>query len=133
MIDQLRKDGFHNITDPFHDHPAACRSLLCEFQSLVANAAGLPQEIGRQILPDGCHAERSPAVQLAALQDLTEIRALLVDPIIERTVGIAWPAGVILDGAEMVAVDLLREIVHGEQREGRWIAERIERSHYRLL
>lgn len=37
----------------------------------------LPQEIARQVLPDGCHAERSPAVQLMALQDLTEIRALL--------------------------------------------------------
>jgi uncharacterized heparinase superfamily protein len=37
----------------------------------------LPQEIARQILSDGCHAERSPAALLAALQDLTEIRALL--------------------------------------------------------
>ncbi|MCW3477817.1 heparinase II/III family protein [Limobrevibacterium gyesilva] len=37
----------------------------------------LPQEITRQILPDGCHCERSPAQHLAALQDLTEIRALL--------------------------------------------------------
>jgi len=37
----------------------------------------LPQEIGRQILPDGCHVERSPAMQLSALQDLTEIRTLL--------------------------------------------------------
>ena len=37
----------------------------------------LPQEIGRQILPDGSHCERSPAQLLAALQDLTEIRALL--------------------------------------------------------
>ncbi len=37
----------------------------------------LPQELARQVLPDGCHAERSPAVQLAALQDLIEIRALL--------------------------------------------------------
>ena len=37
----------------------------------------LPQEIGRQVLSDGCHVERSPAAQLAALQDLTEIRALL--------------------------------------------------------
>lgn len=37
----------------------------------------LPQEISRQVLADGCHAERSPAAQLAALQDLTEIRALL--------------------------------------------------------
>ena len=37
----------------------------------------LPQELARQVLPDGCHVERSPAAQLAALQDLTEIRALL--------------------------------------------------------
>ena len=37
----------------------------------------LPQEIGRQVLPDGCHAERSPAAQLGVLQDLTETRALL--------------------------------------------------------
>jgi uncharacterized heparinase superfamily protein len=37
----------------------------------------LPQEIARQVLPDGCHVERSPAAQLAALQDLTEMRALL--------------------------------------------------------
>lgn len=37
----------------------------------------LPQELARQVLPDGCHVERSPAAQLLALQDLTEIRALL--------------------------------------------------------
>ncbi len=37
----------------------------------------LPQEIGRQILADGTHVERSPARLLAALQDLTEMRALL--------------------------------------------------------
>lgn len=37
----------------------------------------LPQEIARQVLPDGCHVERSPAAHLSALQDLTEIRALL--------------------------------------------------------
>lgn len=37
----------------------------------------LPGEIGRQVLPDGCHIERSPAAQLIALQDLVEIRALL--------------------------------------------------------
>ena len=37
----------------------------------------LPQEIARQILPDGSHCERSPAMLLSALQDLTEIRALL--------------------------------------------------------
>jgi uncharacterized heparinase superfamily protein len=37
----------------------------------------LPQELARQVLPDGTHCERSPATQLAALQDLIEIRALL--------------------------------------------------------
>ena len=37
----------------------------------------LPQEIGRQVLPDGSHAERSPSVHLATLQDLTEMRAML--------------------------------------------------------
>ena len=37
----------------------------------------LPQELARQVLPDGCHSERSPAQMMTALQDLTEIRALL--------------------------------------------------------
>lgn len=37
----------------------------------------LPAEIERQFLPDGGHVERSPALQLAALQDLIEIRNLL--------------------------------------------------------
>ncbi len=37
----------------------------------------LPGEIARQVLADGSHIERSPAMLLAALQDLTEIRALL--------------------------------------------------------
>lgn len=37
----------------------------------------LPIELQRQVLPDGSHIERSPAAHLAALQDLTETRALL--------------------------------------------------------
>ena len=37
----------------------------------------LPQEIGRQVLPDGSHVERSPAAHLVALKDLIETRALL--------------------------------------------------------
>jgi uncharacterized heparinase superfamily protein len=37
----------------------------------------LPQELARQVLPDGCHVERSPLAHLAALQDLIDIRALL--------------------------------------------------------
>lgn len=37
----------------------------------------LVPELARQFYPDGCHIERSPAVHLLALQDLTEIRALI--------------------------------------------------------
>ncbi len=37
----------------------------------------LPGEIQRQVMPNGWHIERSPAAQLTALQDLTEIRELL--------------------------------------------------------
>lgn len=37
----------------------------------------LDQEIGRQVLPDGGHVERSPAALLAVLQDLLEIRGLV--------------------------------------------------------
>jgi uncharacterized heparinase superfamily protein len=37
----------------------------------------LPREVARQVLPDGSHVERSPGAQLSALQDMTEIRALL--------------------------------------------------------
>ena len=56
----------------------AAAVALPEQPALLARAQKLlPQEIGRQILPDGSHVERSPARLLAALQDLTEIRALL--------------------------------------------------------
>jgi uncharacterized heparinase superfamily protein len=64
---------------------------LTALKGLVAASVALPEHAGflaratkflvleleRQILPDGCHVERSPAAHLAALQDLTEIRALL--------------------------------------------------------
>jgi uncharacterized heparinase superfamily protein len=56
----------------------AAAVTLREHTGFLARALRLlPQEIARQVLPDGCHAERSPAAQLSALQDLTEIRALL--------------------------------------------------------
>lgn len=62
----------------------ALKGLIASAVALPDHAANLtralrylPQEIARQVLPDGCHVERSPAAQLAALQDLTEIRALL--------------------------------------------------------
>ncbi len=66
----------------------------------------LPQEIARQILPDGCHAERSPAAQLAALQDLTEIRALL------QAAQVAPPA--VLTGAIERMAPALRMMRHGD-------------------
>jgi uncharacterized heparinase superfamily protein len=64
---------------------------LTALKGLIAAAIAMPEhanylaralkfltaEIERQILPDGCHIERSPAAHLAALQDLCEIRALL--------------------------------------------------------
>lgn len=37
----------------------------------------LVPELARQFYPDGCHIERSPSAHLLALQDLTEIRALI--------------------------------------------------------
>lgn len=37
----------------------------------------LVPELARQFYPDGCHIERSPYAHLLALQDLTEIRALI--------------------------------------------------------
>jgi len=61
----------------------ALKGLIAAAIAMPDHAAYLPraqkflaQEIERQILPDGCHIERSPAALLAALQDFTEIRAL---------------------------------------------------------
>ena len=56
---------------------AAAVALPDQQGFLVRALRFLPQEIVRQVLPDGSHVERSPAAQLAALQDLTEMRALL--------------------------------------------------------
>jgi uncharacterized heparinase superfamily protein len=62
----------------------ALKGLLAASVAMPDHAGYLPRalkflsaEINRQILPDGCHVERSPAAHLAALQDLTEIRALI--------------------------------------------------------
>ncbi len=69
-----------------HDH----RALTC-LKGLLAAAVALPEqagfltramrhigpEIGRQVLADGSHAERSPGAQFNALRELAEIRALM--------------------------------------------------------
>ncbi len=56
---------------------AAAVALPDQASFLTRALRFLPQEIARQVLPDGCHAERSPVAQLIALQDLVEIRSLL--------------------------------------------------------
>jgi uncharacterized heparinase superfamily protein len=66
----------------------------------------LPQEVMRQVLPDGCHVERSPAQLLAALQDLTEIRALL-------QAAQAQPPSVLAGAIERMA-PALRGLRHGD-------------------
>ena len=66
----------------------------------------LPQEIQRQVLPDGCHVERSPAAQLTALQDLTEIRALL-------QAGQTQPPQALTNAIERMA-PALRVLRHGD-------------------
>jgi uncharacterized heparinase superfamily protein len=62
----------------------ALKGLLAASVAMPEHVGNLPRvlkfltpEIGRQFFPDGSHIERSPATNLAALQDLTEIRALL--------------------------------------------------------
>ncbi len=66
----------------------------------------LPQEINRQVLPDGCHAERSPAAQLSALQDLIEVRSLL------QAAGATPPSA--LAGAIERMAPALRVLRHGD-------------------
>jgi uncharacterized heparinase superfamily protein len=66
----------------------------------------LPPEIDRQLLADGCHVERSPAAHLAALQDLTEIRALLQSAKIE-------PPEILPAAIERMAL-ALRALRHGD-------------------
>ncbi len=56
---------------------AAAAALPEQAAVLTRALRFLPQEVTRQVLPDGGHIERSPAAQLVALQELTEIRALL--------------------------------------------------------
>ncbi len=57
---------------------AMAAAIALEEDSYLQRAARfLPAEIDRQFHPDGGHVERSPAMQLVALQDLIEIRNLM--------------------------------------------------------
>ncbi len=73
---------------------------------LVRALRFLPREVARQVLPDGCHVERSPAAQLAALQDMTEIRALL-------QAGQTQPPSILAQTIERMA-PALRAMRHGD-------------------
>jgi uncharacterized heparinase superfamily protein len=66
----------------------------------------LPQEMTRQVLPDGCHVERSPLAHLVALQDLIDIRALLQS-------AQAQPPGTLTPTIERMAT-VLRFFRHGD-------------------
>ena len=66
----------------------------------------LPQELARQVLADGSHAERGPATLLAALQELIDIRALL------QATRAAAPAALGIAIERMAAA--LRSLRHGD-------------------
>jgi len=85
----------------------AAAAALPEHAALLTRAQRfLPAEIGRQVLPDGCHVERSPSAHLAALQDLTEIRALL------QSARVAVPASLVAAIERLSAA--LRAFRHGD-------------------
>ena len=93
---------------------------LTAFKGLIAAAVALPEhngflsralkflprEVARQVLADGCHVERGPGTQLAALQDMTEIRALL-------QAGQTQPPPVLAQTIERMA-PVLRAMRHGD-------------------
>jgi uncharacterized heparinase superfamily protein len=66
----------------------------------------LNPELARQIAPDGLQGERSPAAQLATLQDLTEMRALA------QAGGVEPPAELV--GAIERCAGALRALRHGD-------------------
>jgi uncharacterized heparinase superfamily protein len=85
----------------------AAAVALPEHQGFLTRALRfLPREVTRQVLPDGCHVERSPSAQLAALQDMTEIRALL-------QAGQTQPPPALTSGIEKMA-PALRSLRHGD-------------------
>jgi uncharacterized heparinase superfamily protein len=83
---------------------------LPEQQGMLARALRLlPAEIAQQFLPDGMHAERSPAQLQNALQDLLDIRAMLQS-------GQVPPPGMLTPAIERAA-NALRTVRHGDGRQ----------------
>lgn len=85
---------------------AACVALPAHVPALPRALKFLVPELERQFLADGYHAERSPAAHLAALADITEIRALL-------QAGGAEPPEKLLGVIEKAAA-ALRALRHGD-------------------
>jgi uncharacterized heparinase superfamily protein len=77
-------------------------------RKVEAALALLERELPLQLKPDGGHVERSPAVQLAALQDLVDIRTAL------RAAQVPLPAG--LQSAIDRMAPMLRFFRHGDGR-----------------
>jgi uncharacterized heparinase superfamily protein len=91
----------------------ALKGLIAAAVAMPEHATYLPRalkflsaEIERQILPDGCHLERSPAAHLAALHDLIEIRSLL-------QAGAADAPAILAPAIERMAL-ALRSLRHGD-------------------
>lgn len=75
-----------SVPTPAHDVRAlvALKGLIVAGVAMPENSGFLARamryltpELNRQVLQDGCHASRSPAVQLAVLRELIEIRMTL--------------------------------------------------------
>src|ERR1035438_6362547 len=92
-----------------HPKPSAAAAAVAlpEHNGFLVRAMRfLPREVARQVMPDGTHVERSPMAQLAALQDMTEIRALL-------QAGQTQPQPVLATTIERMA-PALRAMRHGD-------------------
>ncbi len=85
---------------------AACVAMPDHANYLARALKFLPQEIARQVLPDGGHVERSPGAHVQALRDLLEIRALL-------NVASIVPPAALMSAIERMAL-ALRMLRHGD-------------------
>jgi uncharacterized heparinase superfamily protein len=85
---------------------AACVAMPDHAPYMARALKFLPQEIARQVLPDGGHVERSPGAHVQGLRDLIDIRGLL------NAAGITPPAP-LLSAIERMAL-ALRMLRHGD-------------------
>ena len=104
-----------------HDQPAdhrrfaAIKGLLAagvcltgQERALQAGSASLARELGRQLLPDGGHRQRNPAMLARVLRDLIDIRNILITGHVEV------PADV--QGAIDRMAPMLRALRYGDGR-----------------